>query len=894
MPDLSTADQLAQFAEAVFQPDDIVEIRRLPSGRSTWHLASELPTLAAELAADSESGEHIYIGANPRRRKGGRSAKHVKLARCLIADFDITSPDEAQSRCENANLPVPTMTVMSGHGVHTYWRLDNAIEVGVWSDLQRDLAALLESDSVIHDAPRILRLPGFTNHKPPPTDAYIIDCDPKRVYPAGEILEHIPPRPAPVEKSSPNTPAPAMPAPVGRTLKRARAYAAAWPAVDEGGRNASAMKHAAALTRDFALSDSDAWALLQSWNETNNPPLSEAELRKTLASGRQYGSHAIACKADEPQPPSRENGGPADSKEGGENEKPRKTISTKLIEIAAEAELFHDPEGEAYATVGVARHHETMPIRSKAFRRWLSHEFYKGSGGAPNAQSLQDALTVIGAQACFDGSEYGVFVRVAAHNNSIWIDQGSATWDAIEVTSSCWRVCESLSVPVKFRRARGMLALPTPVSGGSVDALRPFLNLRTNDDWQLIVSCLVAWFRPTGPYPVLCLQGEAGTAKSTVCEILRMLIDPNVAPRRAEPREGRDLMIAAKNSWVLCFDNLSRVQPWLSDAFCRLATGGGFAVRELYSDSEEVLFDAMRAIVLNGIDSLATRGDLSDRSIVVELEPLSEHKRRPLGELLAAFEAVRPAILGALLDAVVVAVRDVGRVRLDRLPRMADFALWSYAAAPALGWSGDTFLAAYTGNRASAVALSIESAAIGPAIEGLMSGKASWKGSARELITELGTDGLSDEATRRRKDWPATPERLARALRRLAPELRRSGIDVSFHRVSRKRLIHIEKAGADPSLPSLPSLLSKTPATAPSRGLINDGNDSNDDLPGSLPSCENGDSESAGSTCDGSDGNDSTAPAFSFDDDAEVQAERDAMRAVEADEDLGPPPEPAA
>src|SRR5437868_13535290 len=94
----------------------------------------------------------------------------------------------------------------------------------------------------------------------------------------------------------------------------------------------------------------------------------------------------------------------------------------------------------------------------------------------------------------------------------------------------------------------------------------------------------IAAFRPTGPYPILMLQGEQGTAKSTTTRILRSLIDPNVSPLRTVPRNERDLMIAATNSWAQCFDNLSHIPLWFADALCRLATGGGFATRKLRTD----------------------------------------------------------------------------------------------------------------------------------------------------------------------------------------------------------------------------------------------------------------------------------------------------------------------
>jgi hypothetical protein len=181
-----------------------------------------------------------------------------------------------------------------------------------------------------------------------------------------------------------------------------------------------------------------------------------------------------------------------------------------------------------------------------------------------------------------------------------------------------------------------------------------------------------------------------------------MLVDPNTAPLRALPREDRDLFIAATNGHVLAFDNVSGLAAWISDTFCRLATGGGFAVRQLYSDGEEVLFDAVRPIILNGIEDIVTRPDLADRALFLTLEPIAQELRRPEAELRSAFHAERPQILGVLLDAMVQGIRALPQTSLERLPRMADFALWATACEPAL-WGAGTFSAAYSANRKDAV-----------------------------------------------------------------------------------------------------------------------------------------------------------------------------------------------
>src|SRR6516225_9758245 len=192
-----------------------------------------------------------------------------------------------------------------------------------------------------------------------------------------------------------------------------------------------------------------------------------------------------------------------------------------------------------------------------------------------------------------------------------------------------------------------MFALPLPERGGSIQALRPFLNLSNENDFVLVIAWLLAAMRPTGPYPLLAISGEQGSAKTVVSKLLRALVDPNVAPVRALPRGERELMIAANNGHLLAFDNLSGLPPWLSDALCRIASGGSFAVRRLYTDDEEVLFKAARPILLNGIEDVIGRPDLADRAISLTLGPIGDERRRSESELWAKFERARPVILGA-------------------------------------------------------------------------------------------------------------------------------------------------------------------------------------------------------------------------------------------------------
>lgn len=473
---------------------------------------------------------------------------------------------------------------------------------------------------------------------------------------------------------------------------------------------------------------------------------------------------------------------PVASTAGDERRAPSQ--ATQLIELAADAgaELFHTPDGEAYATIPVGERRETWPLRGPGFRGWLARAFYESAGGAPGAQAVQDALEVLKARAIWDGGEHTVACRLTTRDGAIYLDLCNERWEAVEVTGTGWRIVAE--PPVKFRRTRGMLALPQPVAGGNVDDLRPFVNVASEEDWTLLVAWLLSGFFPTGPYPVLALHGEQGSGKSTRARLLRALVDPNTAPLRAEPRDVRDLMIAARNAWCLAFDNLSHLPPWLSDALCRLATGGGFATRELHSDFDETLFEAQRPLLLTGIEEVATRGDLLDRTILLSLPTIAGAHVRQEAELYAEFEAARPRILGALLDAVAGSLRRQPDVKLSSLPRMADFAVRVTAAEESLGWPSGHFMAAYDENRGAANDLVLEASPVGLAVCQLAE-DGGFEGRASELLTKL--NERTDEATTRRRGWPADGRALSAVLTRLAPNLRDAGLIVDRGKTSGSR-----------------------------------------------------------------------------------------------------------
>lgn len=565
-------------------------------------------------------------------------------------------------------------------------------------------------------------------------------------------------------------------------------------AIVEGTRNSILTSLAGGMRRHGLSTDAITAALLVENARRGVPPLPEAEVKQIAASIGRYDAQ------------------PAGSPGPG-----RRTRAGDLVALV-DAELFHTPDGEAFATFTVRDHHETWPLRSKGFRRWLSRRFYEKARTVPGAQALQDAIAVLEGRAVYDGAKQVVFLRVAEYEGTVYLDLANEQWSVARITPQGWDVVPD--APIKFRRSRGMGALPSPARDGRLDALRPFVNVATDTDWRLVAGWLVGALNPSGPYPVLVLHGEQGSAKSTIARVLRSLVDPNTSSLRTEPRDARDLMIAANNSWVLALDNLSSLAPWLSDALCRVSSGGGFATRELHTDSDEVLFDVQRPLILNGIAEVASRSDLLDRVLTLELPPISDATRRTEAEFWRTFYEARPQLLGALCDAVAASLRNRAMVRLEALPRMADFAVWVTAAESALGWPPGTFLEGYIGNRAEAHNVALDAAPVALEVRALLAERTSWTGTASDLLGLLGD--RADAAVVRQRTWPHTPRALGIALRRLAPNLRAIGIVIEPSREAgggRRRLITLrtEARATVPIVPSVPGPFSQSDLSAERR-----------------------------------------------------------------------------
>ena len=460
-------------------------------------------------------------------------------------------------------------------------------------------------------------------------------------------------------------------------------------------------------------------------------------------------------------------------------------------------ELFHTADGTAYAGMVVQGHRETWAVKSDGFCHWLQQRFFEKTNRALHSETLRVGLQNFEARSRFQGQEHQVFLRVGSLDEKTYINLCNNLWQAVEVDANGWRVVDN--PPVRFRRTPGMKSLPAPVRGGDINTLRKFLNVPSDEDFVLIVCWILHSLRSQGDIPPMVLNGEMGSSKSTLSTILKSLVDPSASSIRSLPKRDADLFISASNSYVLAFDNVSGLSSSISDTLCMLSTGGSHVARELFTNQKEQTFSATIPLILNGIEEFVHRSDLADRSLFITLESIPEDERRAKTEFWKSFETEHSGIFGALLDGMAEGLQNINeaRSRLPYLPRMSDFALFSAACENAY-WERGTFWKAYNDNREDVVEHLVEADPLADTLRSFIARQPqkAWEGTASQLLNAL-THYTAGGRTAKSKGWLSDPSACGGHLRRVAPILRKMGINVEFIREgkSRKRIIRIRTNG---------------------------------------------------------------------------------------------------
>lgn len=389
---------------------------------------------------------------------------------------------------------------------------------------------------------------------------------------------------------------------------------------------------------------------------------------------------------------------------------------------------------------------------------------------------------------CSDGSDGSDDGITTPPIRSIVLDLGTTDGTAVVIRANGWKIVRKS--PALFQRSAVTGPQVLPAKSGNLSELRSLLNV-DDDSWPLLVGCLVASLIPDLPHPIIMLGGEYGTGKTTACKMITSLIDPSPAIPRSQPRDEEAWSVAAAGSWCIPIDNVSYIPPWFSDALCKAVTGDAWVRRRLYTDRDLVVSSFRRVVILTSIDPGAMRGDLGDRLLLVNLEPICDKSRLEESALWEYYHAMKPRLLAGLLNAVSAALAVMPIVNPRKLPRMADFArvlaALDHACPEFTGGRAFDLFARQRGRIANEV---IEAEPIGVELVNLIHERSPWQVTAADMLDELKNRG-----DRVNSHLPKTPRGMTALLTRLSPALRNMGISITRARSSdsqRQRLYSIE------------------------------------------------------------------------------------------------------
>ena len=450
--------------------------------------------------------------------------------------------------------------------------------------------------------------------------------------------------------------------------------------------------------------------------------------------------------------------------------------------IEREMELFTDPNDNRYATVTINGVKHNYEIGGKNHNEAVSLRYYELTSDLPDAKSLKKFNDKLRFKARYNSSVRDTFLRFAFIDGEIYVDLCNLDGQAVHITPNGWELVAN--PPVNFIRQPHMQPLPVPARGGNYLDILNFLNIKREDDKLLVLTWpLVATITPI-PRAILLLYGSPGACKSSSISVLRGMIDPSYQMHTYVQKTVNEAALYLAANAIPTFDNLSEVSKDVENILCMAVTGGGISKRKLYTDTDSVILQIKRAVIITSLDIPTSASDLLDRTIAVELERIPPDKRLADDAVKRDYAAKLPGILGGMYDALVQMLTLHDKVSATVLPRMADYAQWACAAASALGFSEEDFIKAYSRASLRVQNDALEDEGFANTLIDYLDMQGETSGFAAKVLDALRvhTDqmGLPSEVL------PKMPNMFSRRLKQIIPLLEISGWKVEFSSSTRR------------------------------------------------------------------------------------------------------------
>lgn len=455
-------------------------------------------------------------------------------------------------------------------------------------------------------------------------------------------------------------------------------------------------------------------------------------------------------------------------------------ITQTLLEDiqTSEAKLFHDQYGEPHIALQ-GNGQQVLKLNSRDFKQWLAQQCYTKFNEPLSAEATNKVVLTLSGLATFKCEGLTLHTRSAWEGEHLWYDNGKEQ-PAILISPGGWKITPNY--PILFRRFghQKPQTWPLKTSTSDIELLCNYVNIKSEQQMLLFTVYLIAAYIPGFPHPLLLLHGPQGAGKSTPMKLLKELIDPSGIQALSQPHNDKEFAQQGHHHAFLFYDNLSTLPTWFSDSLARASTGDGISKRALYTDDDDVFYKLQLPIGINAISQVILKPDLLDRAILLKLDRIEPSDRKAERDFWADFNDDKPNILGAIYEIIAKTLTIFDSVKLDKLPRMADFARWGCAIAEAIGFDQQDFTNAYQANIDSQNDEAIYASSVAQAILVHMADRDEWIGTPSELLGLL-TKIAFERNLETDRTWPKGPVWLTRRINEVEPNLKSRGIEIDHY-----------------------------------------------------------------------------------------------------------------
>src|ERR671920_215250 len=430
---------------------------------------------------------------------------------------------------------------------------------------------------------------------------------------------------------------------------------------------------------------------------------------------------------------------------------------------------------------------EPVPLTSRCYS-WLRRLMWEEEGRSVSGEYLKMAAGTLSAHAEFSGESRELYTRAAWYEGVLYYELRPGK--VVRVGPGGWTF--ETNPPVLFRRYVNLKALPDPEAGGSLDMLDNLVNLKSERDRRLFKAYLVTLPLEHVGRPIFNASGAMGSGKTTIGRVVKRTWDPT-APEtvRFDPR---DFLQKAMHAYIVMLDNQNTIPECAADTLCRLVTREADSKRRLYTDDEDFIIELRRAVLLNGINVPTDRGDVLNRSLVVELERISDGERKTEEQIWELFAREHPGLLGALFNVLSKAIALKPSLKLSRRPRLADWGEYAASVYEVMGRGAETFLRDWDEVVRVQNQATLDGSPVAQAVIKFMGGKEEYTATSSEMhsklkvvAAQLGVDVERDKA------WPKSARWLWRRIKEVLPLLVAAGIEASRGRDEAAKEITLRK-----------------------------------------------------------------------------------------------------